>query len=287
VESFAFSPQDDAYRGRVVGFGVALVSAFVEADKPVARFLQFFHCLRQIGDLCDRQMRNGTGRGARDRVRQPDCAAFRNDHAMRAGGEGRSNDGAEIVRIFDAVEKNNESFASVTSTLVRCRENAFECGWCARGGKSDDTLMIFRIGKAVELAAVFKADRNVARTRELDDFLDPSILSASSNEDAIEGAARVQGFANGMNTSELVHAPKSVQHAGARYIVPLQLHRRPQSVESGAEFQDALARGLDGRAEGKTRGFVEKQDHAIEFAFARATSERESNGMKKLATSDA
>src|SRR5580693_4311557 len=115
-------------------------------------------------------MGNGAGGGARDRVRQADCAALRNDHAMSAGGQSRSNDGAEIVRIFDAVEKNDESFLTVIRGLVGCRENTFQCGWRAGGGQTDDALMVSRIGKTIELPAVFKANGDVAGACQLDDF---------------------------------------------------------------------------------------------------------------------
>jgi hypothetical protein len=130
---------------------------------------------------------------------------------MRARGEGRSNDGSEIVRIFDAVEKNDQSFASVTSALVRRGENAFERGWGARSRESDDALMILRIGKTIELAAVFESDRDVPRTRELDYFLDACVLTAARNQNAIERAARVQGFANSVDAGELIHRGDSLQ----------------------------------------------------------------------------
>jgi len=199
VETFAFAAEDDANRRRVVGFGVTFVAALVEPDEPVACFLQFFHRLREIGHLCDGQMRERACGSARDRVREPDCAALRNDDAMRACGEGRPNHGAEIVRIFDAVEKNDESFASVIGALVRGGENALERSRGAGGGQSDYSLMIFRIGETIELAALFKADGNVSRAGELDDFLDARVLAPTRDQDAVERAAGVESFAYGVD----------------------------------------------------------------------------------------
>src|SRR5580704_8180157 len=71
--------------------------------------------------------------------------------------------------------------------------------------------MIFRIGQAIELAAVFKADRDVAGASQLDDFFDPSILSAARDENAIERAARVQSLADSVDAGELVHEGNSLQ----------------------------------------------------------------------------
>jgi hypothetical protein len=75
-----------------------------------------------------------TGRSARHRVRQADGAPLWNNQAMRACGQRCANDGAKIVRIFDAVEKNDEPFASVARAFVCRSENAVERGRCARGG---------------------------------------------------------------------------------------------------------------------------------------------------------
>ena len=115
--------------------------------------------------LATGSVRDRAGRSARNGVGQADGAPLRNDHAMRASGERRANDGAEIVRIFDAIEKNDEAFASVTGAFICRGENAVERCRRARGRESDDSLMIFRIGQAIELAAVLKAHGNVVRAR--------------------------------------------------------------------------------------------------------------------------
>ena len=151
------------------------------------------------------------GGGACDGVGESGGSAFGNDHTVRACGEGGANDGAEIVRIFDAVEKDDEAFASVIGAFVGGGENAFERRRSARGGQGDDSLMIFRVGETIQLAAVFKADGNIARTSELDNFFDARVLAAARDQDAIEGAARVERFADGVDASELVHVKGSLQ----------------------------------------------------------------------------
>src|SRR5580692_12632052 len=108
-------------------------------------------------------MRDCAGRSARDGLAEADRAPLRNDHAMRACGHRRANDGAEIVRIFDAVEKNDESLAAVAGTFICRGENAIERSWRARGGESDYTLMIFRIGQAVELSAILEGGSRTTR----------------------------------------------------------------------------------------------------------------------------
>jgi hypothetical protein len=39
----------------------------------------------------------------------------------------------------------------------------------------------------------------------LDDFFDARVLAAFGDEDAIEGAAGFEGFANGVNAGETIH----------------------------------------------------------------------------------
>jgi hypothetical protein len=51
----------------------------------------------------------------------------------------------------------------VIGALIRGGENALESSRSARCGQSDDSLVIFRIGETIELAAVFKTDGNVSR----------------------------------------------------------------------------------------------------------------------------
>src|SRR5580693_5172484 len=51
VQAFSFAAEHDAYRRRVIHFGVALVAAFVQANQPVARFLQFLHRSHKVCDF--------------------------------------------------------------------------------------------------------------------------------------------------------------------------------------------------------------------------------------------
>ena len=61
---------------------------------------------------------------------------------------------------------------------------------------------------------------------------------------------------------------------GARAVGKLTPLAGRKSIEGGAEFEDALARGLDRDVEGKSGRFIEQQDDAIEFALAGAASKR-------------
>ena len=101
--------------------------------------------------------------------------------------------------------------------------------------------MIFRIGQAIELSAILEAYGDVARSRQLDDFFDARVLTPACDQDAIEWTACVQSFTNRVYASEFIHRPNSVQHTGARFIVPIQRNRRRYSIKRDAKFQDAFA----------------------------------------------
>ena len=207
VEAVAFATHDNAGGRRVIDLGVGLVGIFVEANEPVAGLLQFFHGTGEIGDLCDGEMRESSGGGASDRVGESGGAAFGDDDAVCSGGERGANDGAEVVGVFDAVEKDDETTLAIGG--VGGGENVFECGGSAGGGDSDDALMIAGVGKAIELSAVFEADGDAALARELHDFFDAGVLPAFGDEDAVEGVAGFEGFADGVDAGETVHGKQS------------------------------------------------------------------------------
>jgi hypothetical protein len=264
VQAFTFTAKNDAHGRSVIGFCVALVGVLVEADEPVARFLQLLHRLRKIGDFRDRQVRQGAGGSARNRVREAGRAPLGDDHAVGAGGQRSSNNGAEIVRVLDTVKQDDQTFLTVARAGVGGGEDVFESCRGPCGGHRNDTLMIFRTGKAIDLGALLKAQGNVPFPRELDDLFDARVFATARDDDAIERVARFQGFADGVDSSQAVHEGDSLQ---ARMLSwkqgREQIEHKRGLIQRGAEFKDAGARRFDAHGEGKRRRFVEKQNHAV------------------------
>ena len=73
------------------------------------------------------------------------------------------------------------------------------------GRKRDDTLMLGGAGEAVELRAVFKAHRHAALSREREQLVKAAAGTAASDDNALERAARDEGFLHGVNADETVH----------------------------------------------------------------------------------
>jgi hypothetical protein len=122
---------------------------------------------------------------------------------VRASCERGPHNGAEVVRIFYSIEQNDE--ADLTFSLIGARENIFDRGGGARGGDSDYTLVLACVREAIKLAAIFEADGNTALAGELDDFFDASVLATLGDDDAVEGAACFESFANRVNAGEPIH----------------------------------------------------------------------------------
>ena len=59
---------------------------------------------------------------------------------MRTYGQRRSDDRAQIVRILDAIEQNDE--AELAPRVIGARENVVESRGGARSGERDHSLMI-------------------------------------------------------------------------------------------------------------------------------------------------
>jgi len=59
------------------------------------------------------------------------------------------------------------------------------------------------------------------------------------------------------------------------------------SIQRGAEFEDAGTDGFYRYGEGEGGGPVEEEDHAVEFAFADAAGECEADGMEEVAAAQA
>ena len=89
---------------------------------------------------------------------------------------GGTDNGAEIVRVFNAVEDDDE---------FRGGGDFVKRGVFFFGAEGDDSLMRFDAGETVERAAVFKSDGRARGAGEVDDFLQTLASGAAGDEDAL------------------------------------------------------------------------------------------------------
>src|SRR6267154_2075225 len=102
---------------------------------------------------------------------------------------GRSHDGAQIVRIFHAIQYHQQ---------LRAFQHLVELGITLRGAKSHDALMRGAIRSAIERIARFKAHRHGMLASQIHNLLYPRTACATSNQDPVERSSSAKGFPYGM-----------------------------------------------------------------------------------------
>src|SRR5438477_4363167 len=108
VQSVTFRAQHQSAIHVVVERVVALRAPFIEADGPNTFSFQFFHRATDVGDAGDGQVLGGAGGNLSDSGSHAGGAALGNHNAIGAGRIGGADDGAQIVRIFHAIEHHDE-----------------------------------------------------------------------------------------------------------------------------------------------------------------------------------
>ena len=142
-------------------------------------------------------------------------AALGNDDAVGARAIGGANQRAQVMRIFDAVEHNDEAvFAAMLF------EQGVDIGVLLARGDRNYALMGVGVGQAIKLLARQEAHLDAAGAAIIDQALHPFVVPLARDANVLEAAgARFQRFANRMNPVENDHVQSSVRqrrrHDGA------------------------------------------------------------------------
>jgi hypothetical protein len=134
----------------------------------------------------------------RDGIRQTCGATLGQDQASGTRSESGADDGADVVRIFDPIEKNKQA------TLPGRVKQIFDFERRARSRECHNALMMFRAGRAVELRPVFESHGNVSGTGQFEKFLDAVAMEPASHKDAVKRVTRCQGFLNGVESCQVI-----------------------------------------------------------------------------------
>jgi len=199
VQTAAFGSQDERGRRKEFDFVVILIAAFVEAVNPIAAFFQIFQRAIDIGHAHHRQIRERSRRGARDHVGQSGGAPLGNHHGRGSGGVRRANDGAQIVRILDAVEHHVHPARA---------DGRFERRVFFRGAQCHHTLVLWTARGAVQMFACFEADGNFSLAAQVDDLLKTRARRAFDKQDPLERPAGADRLPDGMDSCDGRHYDK-------------------------------------------------------------------------------
>ncbi len=185
VQSQTFAAEHD-HRGRSeVRFAIDVIAAFVQPINPVAFFLQTFQGLADVANANYRQVFERAGSGFRDGFGESGGTAIGNQNGRCAGGMRGSDDGAQVVRIFHAIQYHQQS---------RPFQNLVEPGIFLRGAERHDALMRGAIRSAVERIAGFEAHRHGTLAGQIHNFLYPRTACAAGDQNAVERSAGAKGF---------------------------------------------------------------------------------------------
>jgi hypothetical protein len=109
VQACAFTAEDeDAVAGEVEPVVVGCAS-FVETDDPKVLALEVFEGADQIDDFGDAEVLGGSGAGFDGHGAERGGATFGEDDAVNSCSVGDTQQGAEVLGIFDTVEGEDET----------------------------------------------------------------------------------------------------------------------------------------------------------------------------------
>ena len=175
-QPLAFRAQDPGDRTGQVRREQALAAGIRTCD-PYTRFLHFAQRPRKVGHGDDRDRVGGAAGRFRDSSVDADRAVLRHDHRMRAERVCAAQAGAQVVRIGDAVEHEQQR------RLRWMLEDIGERDVRQRGiDLGDDALMALRSRELVEAPVIDGVNAHASRFRPLDQLARPVVTTAGGHE---------------------------------------------------------------------------------------------------------
>jgi hypothetical protein len=194
---------DDAVASEVEAIVVGLaarVFAGIETDDPEILPLELLKGAHKIHDASDAEMLGGPGAGLHGDCAQGGGTALCDDNAINARSIGDAQQSAKVLRIFDAVEGENETSGT---GLGRVGEKQILDGEkLLRADHCDNSLVAFRLGKLGQLLAGFLTDPDAGLATDGDEPLQALIVSFAGDENMVK--APLAGFEGLLNRVEAV-----------------------------------------------------------------------------------
>lgn len=177
VQSFAFRSEDEDGWRCVFDLIVRLGPTFMKAVYPKTCFLQLLQSPAHVGNADDRQVFEGACRCAIHRLSKRRSPPLRNDHGISPRRVGCTNDGAQIMRVFHAIEYNEQA----STTL-----DVFEPRVLMGRAEGDHTLVRNALCRPIEGFASLKTDRNRPFPAQIYDLLNTRAGRSLCNHNLVE-----------------------------------------------------------------------------------------------------
>lgn len=202
METGAFASENEDAVGGEGEVGVVGGSALVKTDDPDVGLLHLFEGADEVRDAGDADVFGGSGGGFGDGRGDRGAATLGKNNAVDPGSVGGSKESAQIVRIFHAIESEEES----VMTVGRRDEKILNGEESPLAKIGDDALMGFGFGDTGELIAGFDRDTDASGTGEGGEAIELCITSLASDGDPVEATgAGSDGLFDGMEAIENVH----------------------------------------------------------------------------------
>ena len=209
VKAGAFAAEDDDEIAGEIELVVGGGTALVEPHDPEIATLELFEGANEIDDAGDAEVFGGSGAGLNGGGAERSGAALGEEDAVDAGAIGDAKKSAEVLRVFNAVEREDEAGGGVADG-GRGHEKVLEGERFLRVDERDYALVSGSFGGERELLARFLADAD-ARVAALDDETGNArvmavVLALAGDEDVIEAAAAgLERFRDRMQAVEDFH----------------------------------------------------------------------------------
>jgi RNA polymerase sigma-70 factor (ECF subfamily) len=213
VEACAFAAKDEGAGGGEVELVVVLGATLVEADDPDAGGFDLLEGAGHVDDAGHADVLDRAGGGFGGDGAEGGGAALGGDDAVDAGTVGGTQQGAEVLRVFDAIEREQES---VFARDVSRDEEIFEVGELFAADEGDDALVSGGFGELGKVVAWFHAQADAVFAAERGEAIEFSVGPVAGEADVVEGpGAGTHCFLHGMEAVQNVHLSSVAALAGA------------------------------------------------------------------------
>jgi hypothetical protein len=205
VKPGAFASENDDEIAGEIELIVSGGAAFVETDDPEIVALELFKGANEIDDAGDAEVLGSARTGFDGSGAKWSGAALGEEDAIDTGAIGDAKKSSEVLRIFNAVEREDEAGGGVACGRWR-REEVLEGEKFLRVNERDDTLVVRSFSGDGKLLARPLKDANASVAALGDEAAETFIVALAGDENVIEPAATgLESFRDRMQPVENFH----------------------------------------------------------------------------------
>lgn len=203
VQARALASEDDHEIAGEVELVVVGRASFVETDDPEVVALEILEGADEVDDAGDAKVLGCAGAGLHGRRAEGRGAALGEDDTVDTGAVGDAEQRAEVLRIFNAVEREDEAGGGLGGIGF---EEILDGEEFLRADEGHDALVRGRFGDEGELLSGLLPDADSGLAALCDEALQAIVLALACDEDVVKAAASgFESFLDRMQAVENFH----------------------------------------------------------------------------------